>query len=422
MPGLRSILTRAPRAAVLCASLLSACAGPGSLPQASPVAAAGQRGIPDRLADTTFWRMMNDFSEPWGIFRSENFVSNETSLQWVIPELQAKIKPGGVYMGVAPDQNFTYVIAVKPAIAFIVDIRHQNAVQHLMYKALIEMSNTRAEFLAKLFAKAPLSGVNASSSVAELFAALGNQPADSARYRENLKAIKDRLMKVHRFALSDSELVSLNCVYGAFFTNGPALTYNFSSDCRNPGPVRGGFGGGGGGGGAGGTAPVMRGGFGMPSYLAMVAENDGAGVNRSYLATEANFRALKDMEERNLIVPLTGNFAGDKAIRAVGQWARERGAVVSTFYLSNVEQYLFQQDDEAARFYHNVATLPIDSTSTFIRSSSMGGMYGAPPGGTAFKQQSGRSLQLVSSIAAVLKAFEAGLVQSYAQVLALSHQ
>ena len=418
MPGLRCILTRAPRAAVLCASLLSACAGSGSLPQASPVAAASQRGIPDRLADTTFWRMMNDFSEPWGIFRSENFVSNETSLQWVIPELQSRIRPGGVYLGVAPDQNFTYVVAVKPAIAFIVDIRHQNAVQHLMYKALIEMSKDRAEFLAKLFAKAPLTGVNASSSVAELFAALGNQPADSARYRENLKAIKDRLMKVHRFALSDSELVSLNCVYGAFFTNGPALTYNFSSDCRNTGPFRGGFGGGG----AGGTAPVMRGGSGMPSYLGMVAEHDGAGVNRSYLATEANFRALKDMEERNLIVPLTGNFAGAKAIRAVGQWVRERDAQVTTFYLSNVEQYLFQQDDEAARFYRNVATLPLDSTSTFIRSSSMGGMYGAPPGGAAFKQQSGRSLQLVSSIADVLKAFEAGRVQSYAQVLALSHQ
>ena len=122
-----------------------------------------------------------------------------------------------------------------------------------------------------------------------------------------------------------------------------------------------------------------------------------------------------------LIVPITGNFAGDKALRAVGQYARERGAAVKTFYLSNVEQYLFQQEGEAARFYANVATLPLDSTSTFIRSSSMGGMFGAPAG-NQFKPQSGRSMQLVSSIADVLKAFEAGLVKSYAQVLALSHQ
>src|SRR4051812_25507406 len=116
-------------------------------------AIAGAQRIPDRLADSTFWRMMTEFSEPWGVFRSENFVSNETSYQWVIPELRRTVKPGGVYLGVAPDQNFTYMVALKPSIAFIVDIRHQNAVQHLLYKSIFEMSPTRAEFLARLFSR-----------------------------------------------------------------------------------------------------------------------------------------------------------------------------------------------------------------------------------------------------------------------------
>ncbi|MDB4890357.1 MAG: hypothetical protein JWL61_2212, partial [Gemmatimonadetes bacterium] len=172
----------------------------------SPTASAQ---IPDRLADSTFWRLMTDYSEPWGVFRSENFVSNETSLQYVIPELQRTVKPGGVYMGVAPDQNFTYILAVRPSIAFIVDIRHQNAVQHLMYKSLMETSNTRAEFLAKLFARAPLAGVDTASTVMQLFDALANTKPDSALYRANLKAIIDRLTKVHRFTLSDSEVTSM---------------------------------------------------------------------------------------------------------------------------------------------------------------------------------------------------------------------
>jgi hypothetical protein len=377
---------------------------------------ANAQGIPERLADSTFWRLMNDYSEPWGTFRSENFVSNETSLQWVIPELQRTVKPGGVYLGVAPDQNFTYILAVKPSIAFIVDIRHQNAVQHLMYKALIETSNTRAEFLAKLFARPRLTGVDTAASANALFDALANTKPDSALYRANLQAIKDRLMKVHRFALSDSEVVSMSCVYGAFFTYGPALSYNHSSDCRNPGPFpfgRGGRPGGGGGGGG------MMGGFGMPAFLGMIIEADGAGLNHSYLASEANYRALKNMEERNLIVPLTGNFAGDKAVRSAGQYARDHGATVQTFYLSNVEQYLFQQDDEAVRFYKNVATLPVDSTSTFIRSFS-GGMYGAY--GLELKQQSGRSMQLVSSIKETLKAFDAGELTSWIEVIRRSRQ
>ncbi|HEX7977006.1 MAG TPA: hypothetical protein VF461_00280, partial [Gemmatimonadaceae bacterium] len=150
---------------------------------------AAQSGIPSRLADSTFWRLMTEYSEPWGTFRSENFVSNETSLQWVIPEMTRRAPTGGVYMGVAPDQNFTYITALQPSIAFIVDIRHQNAVQHLMYKALIETSKDRADFLAKLFARAPLEGVDTASSVSELFTALRKQNPDTARYRENLRAI-----------------------------------------------------------------------------------------------------------------------------------------------------------------------------------------------------------------------------------------
>ena len=378
--------------------------------------------VPARLADTTFWRMMNEFSEPWGTFRSENFVSNETSLQWVIPELTRRIAPGGVYLGVAPDQNFTYMAAVRPSIAFIVDIRHQNAIEHLMYKALFETSNTRAEFLARLFSRAPLQGVDTASTAAQLFDALAKQPSDSVRYRDNLRAILARLTDVHRFALSDSERVSLNCVYSAFFSQGPELSYNYASECRNPGP----FGYGYGGPGPMGPGPgggMGRFGFRMPSYQGMITETDSAGTNWSYLGSEARFRALKAMQERNLIVPITGNFAGPRALRAVGDWVRARNAKVTTFYVSNVEQYLFQQGDEAQRFYENVGTLPIDSTSTFVRSFA-GGRFLSADTLLMLRPQSpnGRSLQLTSSIAETLRAHREGRLVSWSAVIGVSHQ
>src|SRR5215217_58240 len=223
-------LSRLRSFAIVCTFFVASCA----LAQRGPVQSASAQRVPARLADSTFWRLMTEYSEPWGTFRSENFVSNETSLQWVLPELSRRAPTGGVYMGVAPDQNFTYLTSLQPSIAFIVDIRHQNAIQHLMYKALIEMSKDRAEFLAKLFARAPLPGVDSTSSATALFEALAKQPADSVRYRENLRAITTRLIGTHRFALSDSEHVSLGCVYGAFFTQGPDLTYGYSSECRNP--------------------------------------------------------------------------------------------------------------------------------------------------------------------------------------------
>jgi hypothetical protein len=373
--------------------------------------ASAQR-MPARLADSTFWRLMNEYSEPWGTFRSENFVSNETALQWVIPKLVRRVPPGGVYIGVAPDQNFTLITALRPSIAFIVDIRHQNAVEHLMYKALIELSKDRADFLARLFARAPLQGVDTSASAAQLFEALAKQPPDSARYRDNLRAIRAHLSGHHRYALSDSEHVALGCVYGAFFTQGPDLTYGYGSECRNPGPY--GYMSGG---------VTGRGGFRGPTYRAMMTETDSVGVNWSYLGSEQAYRALKDMHERNLIVPLTGDFAGPKALRAVGQWARAHRAKVATFYVSNVEQYLFEQGDDARRFFENVATLPVDSTSIFVR-SFQGGRFHPSDTTVRFTPQSpaGRSMEVYGSIEETVRAFRAGRITSWGDVLSLSRQ
>ena len=400
--------------AALTAALVALCACRNAGVSHGPTPDEAPSRVPARLADTTFWRLMQEYSEPAGTFRSENFVSNETSLQWVLPSLTRRIAPGGVYLGVAPDQNFTLMAALRPSIAFIIDIRHQNAMQHLMYKALIETSATRAEFLAKLFARAPLTGVDTASPVGQLFDALAKQPADSARYRANLAMITDRLVRGHGFALSDTERVSLGCVYGAFFTQGPGLTYGYASECRNPGAF--GYGGMGGAGG-------MRGGFRMPTYQAMVMETDSAGVDWSYLGSEERYRVVREMELRNLIVPLTGNFAGPKTLRAVGQWASAHDARVTTFYVSNVEQYLFQQGDEARRFYENVATLPVDSTSTFVRSFA-GGRFMTADSMLTLRPQSaaGRSLELTSSIQETLRALTEGRLNSWIDVIRISHQ
>src|SRR5688572_30487808 len=90
------------RHALFVAVLVATSAGtPSACAQSVP--ARGPTRVPARLADSTFWRLMNEYSEPWGTFRSENFVSNEISLQWVIPKLVRRVPAGGVYIGVAPD-------------------------------------------------------------------------------------------------------------------------------------------------------------------------------------------------------------------------------------------------------------------------------------------------------------------------------
>jgi len=306
--------------------------------------------LPQRLSDQEFWRLVTDFSEPDGTFRSDNLLSNEVWLQYVIPDLLKAAKQNRVYMGVGPEQNFTYMTSLRPAMAFIVDIRRGNLDLHLVYKALLEMSADRAEFVSRLFSRARPSGLTTTSTAQEIFDAFAPVERSEALYNDNLKALRDLLMKKHGFALSDIDQSGLEYVYSAFSSFGPKIMYSSTGS---------GFFGGG-----------QR----QPSYAELMTATDTDGVSRSYLATEENFRFLKDLEAKNLVVPLVGNFAGPKAIRSVGQYVKDKGGIVSAFYLSNVEMYL-AQDGLTTAFCRNVAALPLDAASTFIR-SLRGGRYG----------------------------------------------
>jgi hypothetical protein len=299
---------------------------------------------PESLTDAEFWKFFTSMSEPDGYFLSENFVSNEVSFQEVIPSLQRSLTKSGVYLGVGPEQNFTYIANLNPRMAVIFDIRRQNAMQHLMYKALFELSPTRAEFVARLFSRPSLATLASGIAVKELFdSAAVAAPTDSA-YKANLAAIVELLTVRHGFALPKEDLASIEHVYDVFFAAGPDVNYGYRSG--SPAYVRS-------------TYPT----FGM-----LQSATNADSVEMAFLATEDNYQAVRAMHLRNLIVPVVGDFGGPSAIRSVGKWLHERAMTVTAFYVSNVEQYLFRENGASERFYGNVSSLPIDSTSRFIRS------------------------------------------------------
>ena len=79
-----------------------------------------------KLTDQELWKLATDYSEPDGTFHSENLVSNEARFQTILPALDKSAVPGRAYVGVGSEQNFTYIVATKPVMAFIVDIRRGN--------------------------------------------------------------------------------------------------------------------------------------------------------------------------------------------------------------------------------------------------------------------------------------------------------
>jgi hypothetical protein len=284
--------------------------------------------LPDQLSDSEYWNIISDFSEPDGSFIAPFYTSNERGYQHVIPQLTKSVAPGGVYLGVGPEQNFTYISALRPKMAFIVDIRREIMLEHLMYKAIFEMSADRADFAGNLFSRRKPADLTADSSVQAIFQAYASVEGESQLAEQNLKGILGRLRTVHRFTLSESDEAKLRAVYFEFLRWGPRI----SSE--------------------------------GPDYTGMMTLTDADGRNWSFLASKDNYDRIRAMHEKNLIVPIVGDFAGPKTLRMVGQYLRDHGALINVFYISNVEDYL-------SRFWtawtSNVAALPIDSSSQFIR-------------------------------------------------------
>ena len=352
-----------------------------------------QTTLPEQFGDEEFWSIVEDFSEPGGEFTSENFSSNERGYQLLIPRLREAVRPGGVYIGVGPEQNFHYIAALRPPIAFIVDIRRQNLIQHLMYKAAFEMSVDRADFLSVIFSRKRPEGLGAQSTTPELMAAYGMLEADSEMTAANIRAIKSWLMEKHKFTLTPADERTIEHVMTVFARYGTGLNYAslISLD----------------------SAPRVGNGN-QPSYASLMGLLDQDGNNRSFLASEESYSVVRDMQMKNLIIPLVGDFGGPKTIRAVGEYIRRHQSTVMAFYLSNVEQYLFRRQGTAqngghSNFYRSVATLPVDESSTFVRS-----------GNTQSSGRNGGLLPVMSSVLDVLRAFNDGRLNTFSDVLALS--
>jgi hypothetical protein len=338
--------------------------------------------VPDRIDDATFWRLSVQLSEPGGYFRSDNFVSNEGELQYVIPELVAAVPRGRPYVGVGPEQNFTYIAALQPQVAFIVDIRRQNLVLHLMYKGLMELSSDRATFVSRLLSRPIPPELSPEAPVTELFTRFAQSAPDTLLFWSTLDTLRKHLMDTRGFPLDGQDREALFYVFASFAEGGADLSYSF------------------------GQMGGQRFGRWMPTLAEMMTETDGLGAHRSYLATEASYAVVRDMQLRNMIIPVVGDFGGDKALRAVASWLRQHDALLGAFYSSNVEQYLFMQGDAAANFFASLATFPHDTSTRFIRGVSNRGWL-------AVRNPRSRLAQRAVALDAMLALVGAGKATTY---------
>lgn len=322
---------------------------------ASAVAVVGEPPAPSRLdapmPSVEFARLVREFSEPGGFFRSDNFVSNETSYLHIVDLLKEYEVTGGAYIGVGPEQNFTYIAKVRPRLAFIVDVRRQAMLQHLMYKAIFHLANSRRDFLSLLLSRPvdPAGAPVGRAPLEELVKYFRSRSADVNFFEETFRKLVRYIQRDCHLPLSPEDVGGIHYVFSAFRDNGLDIRYRI---------------------GRGGDSSVGYTGYwdgAFPNLEEVSLETDLNGKLGSFLASDEDFFFVKEMHRRNRILPIVGDFAGPKALRTVGNYLKKNRLTVSAFYVSNVEQYLYQYNIFPA-FAENVKTLPIDDRSIFIRS------------------------------------------------------
>ena len=295
--------------------------------------------VPAEINDREFWTLVDSLSEAPGTFSiSENLVSNEPHFAESVRVLRPE---GGVYLGVGPEQNFSYIARLRPSIAFIVDIRRENRNLHLLYKALFELSSDRGDFVSRLFSRPRPGALDTGASVEDIFRGYERVPPARELFTTNSALVKERLVATHGFPLSEDDLRDIDRAFRAFHDDGPEIHFWGSRSGDAAGP----------------------------SYRQLMTARDIRGHTRSFLSDEEAFRTVQALQSRNLIVPVIGDFSGPKAIRAVGGYVRERADVIRAFYASNVGVYL--TNEQARSFCGNLATLPIAPRAVFVESNAV---------------------------------------------------
>ena len=331
-------------------------------------------------APGSFASRIAQLSERGGYFDTDNLISNEKSYLQVVPALRAAALGGGAYVGVGPDQNFSYIAQLKPAIAFIIDLRRDNLLLHLLFKALFSLSDTRADYLCLLFGRPAPDELDKwrRADIDQLVAYVDlARPSEAATAA--LRARVDAAIKTFGVPLSSEDFATIDRFHRRFVRSGLALQFETT-----------------------GRAPRSY----YPTYRELLLETDRQGHRANFLASEDDFQFVRSLEKRDLVIPVVGDLSGASALVEIGRLMASRGDRLSAFYASNVEFYLFG-DGTFPKYLDNVSHLPHTSRSLIIR-SVFGGMAQSAPGYY--------SASLVQPVDELLQGYASGRFHAYREL------
>jgi hypothetical protein len=287
--------------------------------------------------DEPFGALIRRLSEPESGPHADNFLTNEDSFPRVCGSIARDVPAEGVYLGVGPDQNLTYIAHARPSLAFVLDFRRRNLLVHLLHKALVALSPTRSAYLSRLTARRPVPEPGPDADADSLVAAfrtpamnrdlLGATTAEVAEYLRPFDVVREPEW---------DELATIQARLA-----GPGLDARFLA------------------------LPIY------PTLGSLIRTPDRQGRPAHVLASEAAYRSLREIQLGDRVLPLVADLAGSVAMPRLAAFLRGRGLSVSLVYVSDVEFFLLR--DGAGRFADyvaNLARLPLHAEARIMRTST----------------------------------------------------
>ena len=300
---------------------------------------------------------------------ADNFVTNEDSFGRICGRIGREV-PTGVYLGVGPDQNLSYVAHARPSRAFVVDFRRKNMLVHLLHKALFTLADDRVGYLSRLMARRIDPSADDPIAAAE---AAEFEPSRLGKAVDEVRSALDPLG-----LLNAADWPTLATIQARLA--GPGLSARFLA------------------------LPMY------PTVGQLIRKPDADGRPAHYLATEPLYRVVRDIQRLDRIMPIVGDYGAPGGLDRLAGWLKERGEHVSLVYISDVEDFLLR-GGRFGPYVDNLNSLPIAEGAMIARTSTRSIDHPARARGDS-------STTILASLPRFLDAAKAGRIRRPADLFA----
>lgn len=322
--------------------------------------------------DEPFGSLIRRLSEPESGPHADNFLTNEDSFPRVCDSIARDVPADGVYLGVGPDQNLTYIAHARPSLAFILDFRRRNLLVHLLHKALVALSPSRSAYLSRLAARRPAREPGPDADADALVAASRSPRLDRDLLATTTAEVAEYLRPFD--VVREAEWDELSTIQARLA--GPGLDARFLA------------------------LPIY------PTLGDLIRTPDRRGRPAHMLASESTYRSLREAHLGDRVLPLVGDLAGSTAMPRLASFLRDRGLSVTLIYVSDVEFFLLRDGaDRFTDYAANLARLPLHTEAKIIRTSTREIDHPDRVAGD-------RSTTIIRPLAPFLDAAQAGRVRS----------